>query len=48
MKLFSKLRYLGALLMVLVTVSSVTSPARSTGMVTTMSDYGYILFVETR
>ncbi|WP_156034614.1 hypothetical protein [Clostridium sp. KNHs205] len=38
MKLFSKIRYFIAVLLVLVSVSGITSPSRGTGIITTLND----------
>lgn len=47
MKISSKLRYLAAVLMILLTVSSVTSLSKGTGTFTTQ-DLGFNIFLETR
>ncbi len=44
MKLFSKVRYFFAVLLVLISVSGITSPCRGTGIITTLSEPQPITF----
>ncbi|SHO53293.1 hypothetical protein [Anaerocolumna xylanovorans] len=48
MKKFTKVRYIIALLLVLATVSSIATPTRSTGLITTLGEPGFNWLLETR
>ncbi len=47
MKLFSKLRYFVAVLLVLISVSGIASPSRGSGVITTLAEPGNIYVIET-
>jgi hypothetical protein len=48
-KILSKLRYFVAVLLVLISVSSITSPSRGSGSITTLNFPGTpVLYIDTR
>jgi hypothetical protein len=48
MKLFSKLRYFTAILLILISVSGVISPSRGGGVITTLGEPGPNILLESR
>lgn len=48
MKLFSKLRYFAAILLILISVSSITSPSRGAGVITTLGEPSGNILLESR